>query len=185
MTYEPWLDEFPLRPSTMLAHWLLQTLGPTLQFRLCLCTYCRNIQKHGSSHGSSCFMQVPRDRLISYIFSCVSYIAIRWYVYYITGFSQSMPRMPLALQKTPISSYSYATHLIDTGMNFAVLGIQGFLAFWIVCWESTWTIPMNHSLPFGIQELLTIWNLGYIHSSSPRRREILNRCLGLLVALAP
>ena len=57
----------------MLAHWLLQTLGPTLQFRLCLCTYCINIQKHGSSHGSRCFMQVTRDRLISYVLLCIIY----------------------------------------------------------------------------------------------------------------
>lgn len=50
-------------------------------------------------------------------------------MYYITGFSQSMPRMPLALQKTPISSYSYATRLIDTGMNPQFLGYKAFLHF--------------------------------------------------------
>lgn len=35
------------------------------------------------------------------------------------------------------------------------------------------------------QELLTIWNLGYIHGSAPRRREILKRCFGLLISFVP
>eukprot|EP00434_Breviolum_minutum_P032329 symbB.v1.2.028590.t1/scaffold3043.1/size64820/3 len=79
---------------------------------------------------------------------------------------------------------------MDFRPAFELKGMIGVLAYSVFS-EDLSKRPMwlfnnwafYHAGTLAVAELLTIWNLGYIHSSSPRRREILNRCLGLLVAL--
>lgn len=78
---------------------------------------------------------------------------------------------------------------MDFRPAFELKGMIGVLAYSVFS-EDLSKRPMwlfnnwayYHAAALAVAELLTIWNLGYIHGSAPRRREILKRCFGLLIS---
>ena len=80
---------------------------------------------------------------------------------------------------------------MDFRPAFELKGMIGVLAYSIFS-EDLSKRPMwlfhnwafYHAGALAFAELLTIWNLGYIHGSSPRVREMMKRFLGLLISFA-